>query len=769
MKAVRWFVSLLTVLVIAGLTAGVSANQETTVTVSFHPDQLRIDQIGGYDRVTLAEGHMVCQPGQPMLPARRIHVALPRGAQAAGIEVRSLNSSRIPGSYRIFPGQLPARLDGSPPPDFVSPDAATYQSSGPYPGTLAVLEGQTDLAGQQMAVVTVSPLQYVPSAQQLTLHRELQISVQTKPGRVSVEGYTIFTEKQHRTYQEMIAGMVVNPDDVVLDPPGRELSKALPAGQFDHVVITTVGFTPYVADLVEWHNRRGLRDTVVHVGTIYTEYSGADNPEKIRNFIIDAHGTWGTMYFLIAGENGAVPFKERYYYYEDTPSDHYYSDYDDDWTCEVYVGRITGGDSTQYACAIDKILKYEKDPPLTNYPLDILLVGMDLDASTQSEDLKETIDGIIPARFDVTKVYDSHGGNHKDNTVAALDDGQNFWNHSDHSNSTVLGLGDFNHGWFIGNVGVNNLVNDDRTTNIVSTGCYANDMTYGGIQDGVAEQFIIYNPQQAGVSFTGNTRDGWYYQGAPEYLSGELDREWWRSLFNYDKYILGLTLADCKNRTPPSSNIERHCVWTFILQGEPAMPLWTDTPTSMTATHPGSLPLGSSSFMVYVESGGSPVISAYVCLWKEGEVYLTGTTNASGNVTFSPSPSSSGTMYVTATKKNYLPYEGQAAVTGDAPSPVDDLAVAPANGDIVLSWSAPAAKTVDRYVIYRDTDSAFEPGPEDSIGGTADTSYVDAGAAGMVGTNYYYVVKAVDGAGQKSDPSGTVGEYDVELLGEARR
>jgi hypothetical protein len=755
------------VLLMVGLMAiPAHSREETAVITECRPEQLRFDRVAGFDRIVLEASSMLCRPGEPMLPARQIRVALPAGAEAQGIRASSLESQTLPGDYRVFPGQRPSRLNGDPPAPFVGPDEKIYGSAEPYPGILAVLDGQTDLAGQQMAVITVYPVQYVPASRRLILHREIEITVETRPGRISRERYAVFTDKERRIYEEMIADMVINPQDVVLNPPPGEMSKSLPAGQFDHVIITPSSYVSYFDDLVEWHNRRGLRDTVVTTEYIYANYSGSDDQEKIRSFVIDAHGTWGTIYFLMGGEDAQVPFEYRNYdsQPDDTPSDQYYADYDDDWTYEVYVGRLTGSDQEQFDTAIEKILKYEKDPPLTNYPLDILLVGMDLNASTPSENLKETIDGYIPSRFDVTKVYDSDSGNHKDATVAALNDGQNLFNHSDHANSTQMGLGYVNHDLFIGNYGVSQLTNDDRTTNVVSTGCWANDMTWGGIQDGIAEVFVIYNPQQAGVSFTGNTRDGWYTSGVLNTLTSLVDREWWKSLFNYDKYVLGQTLADSKNRNHPSYNLWRHCVWTFNLLGEPAMPLWTDTPAAITATHPATLPPGSSSFTVHAESGGSDLISAYVCLWKPGEVYLRQATDSNGDAVFTPNPVTVGSLYVTITKKNYLPYEGQALVTSGAPDPVSGLIAQPAAEDLVLTWSPPSSKTVVRYVIYRDSTGGFEAGPDDSIGGTIDTTYLDAGAIGAVGTNYYYIVKAVDDIGQKSDSSGMVGEYDVPLI-----
>ena len=64
-----------------------------------------------------------------------------------------------------------------------------------------------------------------------------------------------------------------------------------------------------------------------------------------------------------------------------------------------------------------------------------------------------------------------------------------------------------------------------------------------------------------------------------------------------------------------------------------------------------------------VSSGGNPVSGATVCLWKSGDVYQIAQTNASGQASFWFAPGSTGTMYVTVTRQNYLPYEGQAQVT----------------------------------------------------------------------------------------------------------
>jgi hypothetical protein len=767
----RYRIAFFSILVLSlglGLFAGVAAGQTTTVTIITEAKGLHFTRRQDYDLVRLNGAQSAGLPGEPTLPSRQVHIAIPAGHEALSVTVRSLDNQELPGVYRILPGQPPRPTDDSPGPAFVEPDDPVYRSSEPYPAELGRLNRQTDLAGQQMAVVTVYPLQYIPASDELILHRELEIAVETRPGWISRESYAQFTEKQRQVYGDMIRKMVVNPGDVVLSPPLSAASKALPTGQFDHVIITHSGYASYFDDLVEWHNRRGLRDTVVTTDWIDANYAG-DDTTRVRNFIIDAHSNWGAIYFLLGGEELIIPFCYRQYvteppYPETPPSDNWYADYDDDWTWEVMVGRISASYAFEFDRILNKILKYERDPPLDDYILEALFIGMDYDDTMFGEEMKEEVALDVPSRFNINKVYDSHSGNHLDSTIAYLNAGQHLVNHADHCNYYAMGVGWHRHGLLMERPHVDALTNTDKFSNIVAEGCWPAAMPEA---DCMAEHFLFHNVNGGGgVSFCGNTRVG-YTDGDTQTMgSSAMERGWWKALMVENLFHLGEMVAWAKHQhdqdLPPSSNYWKHCEWQFVIAGDPAMPLWTDVPESLDVTHPGALPGGSSSFAVHVESGGSDLDSAYVCLWKPGEVYLTGNTDPGGDITFTPSPVTAGSLYVTVTKHNYLPYRGSGLVTDPAPPAVTDLSIELCENDLVLSWTSPDAKTIVRYVIYRDTESDFIPAPDDSIGGTTDISYTDAGVVAP-GVGYYYAIKAVSASGGKSEPSNCVGECDIEL------
>ena len=761
--------SIAVIILVPGWSAAAAASLQTTVTVTTTPDQLRFDHRQGFDLVRLDGAQSISRSGEPALPIRQVHIAIPAGHEALSATVRAIESQELPGFHRLLPGQPPRSLDDHPRPPFSEPIEEIYASTAVCPTELGRLVRQTDLAGQQMAVVSISPLQYIPAAGRLILHRELEITIQTIPGRVSRERYARFTELQRQVYGDMVRKMVVNPEQVRIDPPRAAASKSLPDGQFDHVIITSSALSGYFDDLVEWHNRRGLRDTVVTTEWIDANYAG-DDTTRVRQFIIDAHGTWGAVYFLLGGEANIIPFCYRQYikdgdYAETPPSDNYYADYDDDWTWEVMVGRISASYSLEFNRIIGKLLKYEQDPPMDDYLLEALFIGMDYDATMFGEDLKEEVALDVPSRFTVNKVYDSHTGNHLETVIAYLNAGQHLVNHADHCNWWAMGMGYIRHGWLLYGPDVDTLTNTDRFSNVVAEGCWSAAMPES---DCMAEHFLFHNVNGGGgVSFCGNTRVGWSDSETQTMGSSAMERGWWKALMIEDLPHLGEMVAWAKYQhnqdLAPYDSIWKHCEWEFILAGDPAMPIWTDTPESLNVIHPGILPGGSSPFAVHVASGGSDLDSATVCLWKSGEVYLTGYTDAGGNATFMPAPATAGSLHVTATKHNYLPYRGSSQVTGPAPPPVTDLSIKLCQEGLVLTWTSPEAKTVVRYVIYRSTEGDFVPAGEDSIAGTAGLTYTDAGAVGGSNTGYYYAIRSVSDSGGKSEPSNSVGEFGIDL------
>jgi hypothetical protein len=640
-----------------------SGAYEVRYTAEFSSAALSLDKFLGYDVVGLEGAFYLDELGTPMLPAIQLQMAVPEGMTANSVRVVNASREEISGEFGVLPIQPPRKIGhGDEDMVFVEPDPEIYASNRPYPSKLAEFVQQGDLAGQGIATVQLYPVQYVPAEKKLILYTSISFVIEGVGGH-ECSNYLSpnISERGRRAYEQMIKGMVVNPQEVRLRTGWTTKSSMLSDGSFDHVLITGPLHAAWYEQLILWHNQKGLRDTVVNIDWIYANYSGSTEQQKIRNFVIDANTNWGTIYFLMGGEHETVPFYYRSYIGEVTASDQYYSDFNDDWIHDVFVGRVSAESSFEIQTFVFKLLGYEKNPPRTDYALNVMLQGMDLDDFTEAEELKDTVEltAPIPPRFNVTKVYDSDATppSHKTKFIDALNAGQNLVNHADHSNIWSMGMGWENHYWDISTTDVDNLTNNNKMCIMYTLGCLTNYMDT--TSDCIGEHFVIYNPNRAAVAFLGNTRDGLYQSSRPVSRSGLLDKEWWISLFTRDKVNLGQTVADAKNHFPNSVNGDRHCEWTLNLLGEPAMPVWTDDPDSFAVTCPSTLPKGKIAFPVHVEDSTThePVDSAYVCVWKAGEVFETGYTDANGDIDLNPAPTTVGSLWVTVTKHNYIPHQ----------------------------------------------------------------------------------------------------------------
>jgi len=684
--------------------------------ISFPEDALSLGRSGIYDTVHLEDCSYTCETGMPRLPIRTLRVALPDGMRVTGVRVLDRRAIEIPGRYTVVPAQPPRPItDAIEPRAFVGPDAATYASPEIYPPEAAVLLGQTDLAGQNIAVLEVHPVRYRADLGTLTFAHLIEVELTGVPGR-ACDDYLpeAASARTAAAYERMLAGMVVNPEDVelVTYPVGSKGSRGVGPGQYDYVIVTHANWVSSFQPLADWRTKQGTPAAIVTTDWILTSggYSGT-NLEKFRAFVIDAHANWGSTDFLLGADTHVIPYHVRTitvpdYSTDDIANDTYYADYDEDWVCEVNVGRASVRSTTEIGQFIAKVLAYEKTPPLTDYVETAVFFGMDISTcgDMYGENHKENYIRAmhLPGDWALDTEYDSEAGTHKADILAYLQEGHHLVNHHDHCNSDCMGTGWICHSSLMYTSDIEALTNGARQSIGFAVGCYpAHIPTYRSI----GEAFVL-NPGGGGVAFMGNTCIGW--GGSSEdsdYYSIRQDRYFYRNLFDLDIRRLGENFTRLKNdEFDPVDpyNLHQYCFTQLHLLGDPGMTIWTEDPQALSVTHFESLVVGDpATFPVQVSSGRAPVDSATVCLWKDGDLYEVGQTSG-GGVTFNFTPASQGTLYVTVCHRNCLPYEGYAVVstatsvagaTGGIPDRLEIVSIRPNpfNPAAEIAYAIPAS------------------------------------------------------------------------------
>jgi hypothetical protein len=645
--------------------------------VNFSNQDLVVSRNGGYDLIRLKGCELTDEPGLPALPVKPVYVALPPGSTLESYEIISATKQELPGSFFVYPAQPPAVLSlPSPPKRFVAPNPSVYNSTQPYPAKLVTYVGEGTFEGRTILEFLVYPLVYIPEAKKIEFYSHIDLFVRYRTGSSSATPLPRFSNR-----------FLSNPEPVAK-------TAELPASTFDYLILTEAPLDTVFERLADWKTKKGVKAVVRAVGWVTSHYPGNDAGEKIRNYLKLCHADSGLAWVLLGGDTDIIPVRYAYAMTcsanyaprEDSlPCDLYYSDLDGTWDAnhntlygeiadsvdlypDVYVGRAPVTTIADAQTFIDKVLTYERTPPL-DYEKNLLFAAMILWPSpyTDAGVGKDMIDrDYVPDDFSIQKLYQSKGNENKTAVLAAIAQGKNLINHDGHGWIDIMAMGPDN----LTNADIQTLTNSPRNGILFSIGCWTGAFDF----DCIGEEFVK-NPSGGGVAYIGNSSYGWGSPGNPGFgYSDRFDAGFYQTLFSDSVYNLGSALALDKIHYLAYSrdaNVYRWHQYQLNLLGDPEMMVWTDNPKKLTVSFPDSVP-GATPFddniiRILVKSNGLPVANALVCIQEKDKIYSRGYTGSDGQIVFAINPTATGIMDLTVTGHNYLPFEGQIVVGSTGP------------------------------------------------------------------------------------------------------
>jgi len=637
-----------------------------TKTLSFSEQDLNIQPFEDYVLVNL-KGTMAYQvAGAPIVPVAIYNVLVPAGAEVTEINVISKQEYTIPGEYNLYPSQEPRPTGYQDEIKFTNPDASIYNSSQVYPEKLVGYSSTGTKSGYRIASFGVYPIRYIPKEKKLSLVTNLTIEINYEENKLNAQ---TLTQRQQAIFSEDVKSIVMNPEDINRFAPPLNSSDD---NEIDCVIITNDALSTNFQPLIEWHNKKGLRTEVKTTSTIQTAYAGRDLQEKMRNFIIDYFNTRGLKWVILGGDNSVVPCRRTRSicggYTGNIPCDLYYADlqwswdgnnnsifgeagYDTvDFFADIFVGRLPVENTTELSNIMNKVFTYEKNPD-PNYLKKMLLPASFLWSGYIHIQSQDTIANISPAGW-TDRVIDL-GTN--DGYRYLVRDSLNAGFGLAH----LVGHGD-DQGIYI-NYGPEYYYQDPATqTNINKLAIVNSIACYPGnfeTNDCCAEWMM--NVPNCAVAVMMCSRYGW---GTPPSIgpSELLDVRFFDFFFNQDSSFIGSCFSNSKDvyrYMAENQQVWRWCVYELNLFGDPVMPMWSDSPTNIQLSLPDSVQTGPQNLQVTVTRAGFPVSNAWVGIYKPGEVFARGQTNASGQVNISINAVITGTIYFTAYGENCLPKE----------------------------------------------------------------------------------------------------------------
>ena len=705
---------LFTILVIGIFSAALMAG---TVTHTLFIPRPQIEALDTGHKITLAQAMTTGEVGNPGLPVWGLSLLLPPGEEAVSVRVETGNPISLGTGYQIPPVQRQYPLSFKGPVEYDRPNPAVYDADAPFPQNRAG-DFRTDFyRGYGLAAAALNPVSFNPVTGELAYYPNMTVTVTTASTARSVEAYSRMLKRDSAT-RAKLETKVENPAEIIAYGAAAQ---NLDEPYFDILLITSANYITAWADYIGWKTRCGYYVAVETVQDIYTNYTGIDNPEKIRNCVIDYYNTYDIDYVFLGGDDEILPHRGFYvnagsYSDSDIPADLYFSNLDGNWNtdgddrwgepgeddllAEVNISRAAVDSPTEIANFVNKQMMYQRTP-VVNEVQTALMAGEDLGWPIWAWEYKEEVrtgnsswgfqTAPFPSHFAVDTLYERPGyyWSGIGDLVPRLNQGPIYVNHLGHANvSTMMQLNS-------SQVNTGNMTNNGVNHNfylVYSQGCYCgsfDNRTTGGshqADDCITEYFSVM--ATGAVAMVTNSRYGWGDNTSTRGSSQYYDKQFFDAIWGENITIASDANRDSKEDCIPYINLDlnRWCFYQVNLFAEPALDLWTAAPTQMAVNHASSVILGSASFQVQV----SWIEGARVCLSKDGTIHGLGFTDNGGNCTLILSTPilSLGNADLYVTYHDRLPYEGTVTVTPPSGPFVifNNVTVADQNGNNNGQW-----------------------------------------------------------------------------------
>ena len=521
-----------------------------------------------------------------------------------------------------------------------------YDSYSAFPEQNIVISERSQGRGIAFVSIQVTPYKYYPKYEKLEVFTDIDIHVIETGDNPNPQ---LTQPMRSLIFDEFYKDLIVN-----FEYSDRPEDYQAPA------ILYIAGGNwinnSYVQELFEWRHKQGY--------IVYTYDTPTSNENTIKSYIQNAYETWENPPEIV-GLIGDTDVIDCFYQSWGPGGWNSYNgatDFDftqldgDDLISDVFVGRISGQQTSVMENVINKTIQYEK----ANYVDDdwftkAALVGDPVESGNSTVFTNQYIENMMinHGMTGVATDYDGYGISSF--VIDQFQEGILYYNYRGIYGDEGTGASSqFNNGYY--------------TPFVTTMTCGTGDFDNGSSQsEGFVKLGSINNPEGAvaavGLSTTGthtaynNIVDMGIYDGI---FSKKL---WYAGAAeaNGDLAILATYPSN------PSGATAAFIGWSNLI-GDPALHLWTGVPTDFAVDHVDIISLGTTTadIIVYNEDGNTVEGARVTLLMGDDVIFTTGLTDENGEISLSWDAVETGSMDITVIKRNHRPYEGMIEISSAA-------------------------------------------------------------------------------------------------------
>ena len=593
-------------------------------------------EVGDVLHLKISDAAVLQEIGKPELPFHSTFISIPSGKDLvvnySPIVTEVLENIQLP----IYAGT-----------DFEAFNNSEFRDSDPSTDWQKVqISEPMIMRDVEIASLTVIPFDYTSDTGELTVFREMEITLDFVDSARPVQATPPL---RSQAFEPLYENFILN-YETVTDRTEYQTPCIL------YICGGNTQTNPYLQSLVDWRKRRGYE-----VHAVATSITGTTTG-SIKNYIQNAYDSWENPpeFVCLVGDVGGsynIPTYFENWSSYNGEGDHPYSQLaGNDIFPEVLIGRISVSNSNDLAKVIGKTLAYEQADYMDNNWFErAALVGDPSSSGISTVISNQYIENIM-INYGMDDVNTNFGdGNYANWMRNQLDAGLLYFNYRGYLGTSGFDSGD-----------ISNANNGYMTPFATFITCGTGSFSGTSISEEFIRAGTVSNPKGAVASIGTAT---W---GTHTGINNIMDMGFYDGIFVMGVESGGAALAAGKlalYNTYPTDPANRVSIFTHWnnLMGEPALHLWTDTPVIIAASFPDTLDNGSTMCEVMVvREGGVPVEDAFVTLRNtSSSIFISGYTNADGNVVLPLEPGIPGAIDLTITKRNHKPLEAVVIVRDD--------------------------------------------------------------------------------------------------------
>ena len=641
----------------------VLSSNQSEMNLQFHFGDIQTrnvkTELGIFTELQMNGAYWTERIGEPRLPAQKKLIAIPFGADvhisvnSFNVSTIDLNESGVKNPIMPLQYDIPKNMDVSEIPFEYKAEAYTAKSYNQ--SEMARVEILGVMRGVRIARVTVEPVRYNPSSNQLEVYNDIEVSLTYENADWALTQQTF--KSTYSPFYDVAYKPLMNIDDVYDDHPD------LLTFPVHMLIVSDPMFEETLQPFIEWKTKMGYYLTVV-----YTDEIG-NSTSEIQSWIHDQYNDGvanghapdfvvfvGDVQQIPASATGSASGKK---------TDLYYCSVDGDYFPEIYYGRMSAQNTTHLENMLNKIIPYEMytmDDP--TYLDDVTLIA-GADGTWNPNVGQPTIEYGTENYFNADHGYEnvwaylnSYGGCYDNERISV-----GLINYTAHCGETS---------WSDPNLtisDVNAFQNEGKYPLAIGNCCLAADFGYN---ECIGEAWMRAADKGA-VGYIGSSPSSYWFEdfywsvGAfpisgnnngyvPTYeetTMGAYDGAWGDSYYCQDALIFvgNLAVTEVHIQGYASHSSPTYYWQAYNTMGDPSLMPYNTQGSENTVTHMDIVPIGVTEYEVTAEPG------SYVAISKAGVLHGTGYVDDSGIVMVELDPIlEGGDVDIVVTRSQYIPY-----------------------------------------------------------------------------------------------------------------